>query len=164
MIRILQTKDLPTLIASFCFSWSTMDATQEKWHRYVQEAHRKVYLVEVEGRILGYASLLIPSSYPPFKKQEIPEINDLWIDPAWREKGLGKRMIFHLEGIAKEAGCTHIGLGVGLYRDYGAAQALYVSLGFVPDKEGITYKMTPVTPGESYPVDDDLVLWFKKRL
>jgi len=55
-----------------------------------------------------------------------------------------------------------IGIGVGLYKDYGCAQKLYVHLGYVPDGYGVTYKYQPVVPGNSYPVDDDLVIWLKK--
>ena len=41
---------------------------------------------------------------------------------------------------------------------------LYVHLEYVPDGHGITYKYQPVVPGDSYPVDDDLVIWLKKDL
>jgi len=55
-------------------------------------------------------------------------------------------------------------IGVGLYQDYGRAQKLYVHLGYVPNGLGITYKYNSVVPGDSYPVDDDLVIWLKKDL
>ena len=55
-----------------------------------------------------------------------------------------------------------IGIGVGLYKDYGFAQKLYVRMGYIPDGNGITYNYQPVKAGDSYPVDDDLLLWFKK--
>ncbi len=73
-------------------------------------------------------------------------------------------LILHLENIARKEGYKQIGLGVGLYRDYGAAQTLYVRLGYVPDGEGITYKTAFTIPGEQYPIDDDLILWLKKSL
>lgn len=57
-----------------------------------------------------------------------------------------------------------IGIGVGLYADYGAAQRLYPKLGYRPDGRGITYREHPVAPGSSVPVDDDLVLWMTRRL
>lgn len=61
-----------------------------------------------------------------------------------------------------------VGIGVGLYAGveggYGAAQRLYVKRGYIPDGKGVTYQYKPTIPGNSYPLDDDLVLWFTKKL
>ena len=61
---------------------------------------------------------------------------------------------------------THskVGIGFGLYKDYGAAQSIYIKRGYLPNKEGVTYNYQNVIPGRSYPIDDDLVLWFVKNL
>ncbi len=53
---------------------------------------------------------------------------------------------------------------MGLYRDYGPAQQLYFQLGYLPEGNGITYKGQPTTPGQSYPLDDHLILWLVKVL
>lgn len=66
--------------------------------------------------------------------------------------------------MAKAAGRTSIGVGVGLYADYGAAQWLYVTLGYRPDGNGITYAEKPVAPGAHVRLDDDLVLWLTKAI
>jgi hypothetical protein len=57
-----------------------------------------------------------------------------------------------------------VGIGVGLYADYGAAQVLYVRRGYVPDGQGVTTCDVPVHPGHSVCVDDNLVLHFLKEL
>jgi hypothetical protein len=61
-----------------------------------------------------------------------------------------------------------IGIGVGLYAGadggYGAAQRLYVKRGYIPDGKGVTYNHEPTIPGNSYPLDDSMVLWLTKRL
>ena len=57
-----------------------------------------------------------------------------------------------------------MGIGVGLSRDYGAAQRLYIKRGYVPDGRGVTYNYLPVMAGSKVLVDDDLVLWFTKKL
>ena len=57
-----------------------------------------------------------------------------------------------------------VGIGVGLYDGYGAAQKLYVKRGYIPDGQGITYNYKPVAYGEKVPLDDDLVLWFTKEI
>ncbi|MGA8163600.1 MAG: hypothetical protein WB791_01080 [Waddliaceae bacterium] len=77
---------------------------------------------------------------------------------------LGKVLIKWLEDLANQEGYDQIGIGVGLYRDYGPAQKLYFQLGYVPDGNGITYKDQPTVPGQAYPLDDDLILWLMKPL
>lgn len=166
-IRVIQDKDIDTLIKIFCFPWSSIESTREKWGQYNTEHQaqiRTVYLLEKQGHILGYASLLRQSHYPDFKKNSIPEIHDVWIAAEHRGRGLGKSLIRHLERMALQENHREIGIGVGLYKDYGRAQKLYIQLGYIPDSMGVTYKGQSVVPGDSYPVDDDLLIWLKKDL
>ncbi len=166
-IRVMQAEDINTLIKIFCFPWNSVEATRDKWVQYYkehQEQIRTVYLLEKHGHILGYASLLRQSHYPDFKDNGIPEINDVWISAEYRGNGLGKSLVRHLEKMAHQENHRQIGIGVGLYKDYGRAQKLYIHLGYVPDGRGVTYKSQPVVPGDSYPVDDDLLIWLKKDL
>jgi len=166
-IREMKVCDVEALIKTFCFPWSTMEKTLEKWTGYStqhQKNIRTVYLLEKQGQIIGYASLLRVSEYPDFKSSGIPEINDLWVSQAWRNKGFGKMSVLHLEEIARMEGYKQIGLGVGLYKDYGAAQILYFKLGYLPDGKGITHQGVHVVTGKHYPVDDDLILWLCKPL
>lgn len=167
IIREMQKKDVHCLIETFCFPWSSVEATTIKWEQYYkehQEQIRVVYLIEKQMQIIGYASLLKDSNYPDFTNNGIPEINDVWISAEHREKGFGKKLVLYLEKMAQQENYKQIGIGVGLYKDYGRAQKLYVHLGYVPDGQGVTYKYLPVVPGESYPIDDDLIIWLKKDL
>lgn len=41
---------------------------------------------------------------------------------------------------------------------------LYVKRAYIPDGHGATYNYKYVTPGKEYLLDDDLVLWFTKKL
>lgn len=166
-VRELIISDISLLAQRFCFPWTTEELTKEKWNKYLAEQQSKirtVFVIEKENLILGYASLLYSSDYSYFRDKKIPEIQDLWIDEAHRNAGFGTMLIKHVESFAKEKGYNQIGLGVGLYKDYGAAQQLYPKLGYVPDGFGVTYKTKFVKPGESYPIDDDLILWLTKTL
>lgn len=166
-IRLMQEGDMNTLIKIFCFPWSSVEDTRDKWLQYYkehQEQIRTVYLLEKQEHILGYASLLRQSHYPNFKDNDIPEINDVWISAEHRGNGLGRSLVQYLEKMAHRENYRQIGIGVGLYKDYGRAQRLYIHLGYVPDGMGVTYKSQPVVPGDSYPVDDDLLIWLKKDL
>lgn len=64
----------------------------------------------------------------------------------------------------RAAGHAQIGLGVGLYADYGAAQRLYVRRGYMPDGAGLTWNNEPAEAGAMVRVDDDLLLWLHKPL
>lgn len=166
-IRIMEENDMEALVNQFCFPWSSIQATSEKWRRYAsehQEGTRTIYLLEKEKQMIGYASLLYVSEYQNFKSAGIPEINDVWIAEEWRNKGFGKMLIRYIEDAAHKMGFEQIGIGVGLYADYGPAQRLYFHLEYVPDGYGVTYQYRPVVPGESYPLDDELILWLKKDL
>ena len=105
--------------------------------------------------------------YKPFAEKNIPEIMDLNILPYFRNHGIATKL---LEIAEKEARSKSniIGIGVGLYGGpdggYGAAQRLYVKRGYIPDGYGVTYDYRHATPGERYPLDDDLILWFTKIL
>lgn len=165
IIRELEEKDIHQLCLTFCFPWTTFQATSEKWKiNFFQQQKkiRTVYLLEKETQILGYGSLLRFSEYLPFRNSNIPEINDVWISDDKRRQGLGKFLIEHIEKMARQEGYRQLGIGVGLYHDYGPAQILYSKLRYLPDGNGVTYKEKPVVPGESYPMDDELIFWLIK--
>jgi hypothetical protein len=73
---------------------------------------------------------------------------------------------FYENVAGKEAGKFYdiVGLGVGLYDGYGSAQKLYIAKGYKPDGLGITYDYKSIEPGSQVCLDDDLVLWFTKKL
>lgn len=167
ILQILQKEDLTDIVKTFTFPWTSLQATQEKWERYYaeqQKSIRTVCIAKIGDECVGYGSLLNDSEYPEFKNQRIPEIHDVWISEKYRGQGFGKQLIRYLEGVALQKNHKQVGIGVGLYKDYGSAQKLYVQTGYMPDGNGVTYKCQPVIPGDSYPVDDDLVIWLKKNL
>lgn len=166
-LHILLERDISGLIETFDFPWTSLEATQEKWKKYYGEQKaniRTVCIAKVQDELVGYGSLLNFSEYPNFKNEGIPEIHDVWVSEKHRGNGIGNRLVKYLEELAQQNNHKQIGIGVGLYKDYGRAQKLYVYLGYVPDGHGVTYKYKPIVPGDPYPIDDDLVIWLKKDL
>jgi len=143
------------------------------WHKprslfmeYLAEQARNerfIWIVLEQGQFVGYVTLKLHSLYEPFKAQRIPEIADLNVLPYHRRKGAGSLLLKTAEAKANEF-CKTVGIGVGLYADYGSAQRLYVKRHYLPDGKGLTYQYKNVVAGHSYPVDDDLVLWFTKQI
>ncbi len=167
ILRILRAEDLPGIINTFNFPWTSLEATKEKWERYYAEQQRNartVCIAKIQEGFVGYGSLLSISEYPNFRNDGIPEIHDVWVSEEHRGNGIGKRLVQYLEKLAQQEKHKQIGIGVGLYQDYGRAQKLYVNLGYVPDGQGVTYKYHSVVPGEPYQLDDELVIWLKKDL
>lgn len=125
---------------------------------------REVLLIIHNGEICGFCHYNRNSKYQPFRSLKIPEIQDIYISKDCRRNGLATSMIEYCENKAREEGHDLIGLGVGLYADYGKAQKLYAKLGYQPDGCGIVYDRVAIEPGKSYSVDDDLCLMMIKEL
>lgn len=165
VIRPMAQSDISVIAVDRCPPWSTIDVAQKKWSKYFKEQQenlRTVGIVEHGKDLLGYGSLLFKSEYSNFLG--IPEIQDIRIYNEYQGQGHGSRLIKWLEKLARNKGYKKIGIGVGLYADYGNAQKLYCRLGYTLDGYGVTYRFKPTIPGESYPLDDDLILWMTKDL
>ena len=128
------------------------------------EEQRTVLFAALAGKNAGYGILNWNPRYNLYRKFSIPEIQDLNVLPEARKKGVATAMIAYCEKQAAAKGCETIGISVGLHSGFGAAQRLYVKLGYVPDGFGVTYDRQPVTAGELRPIDDDLCLMMVKVL
>ena len=156
--------DIPMIVEHFAaHHWLKPASTFEKYMQEQEEGARNVWLAFNETQFAGYVTLTKASLYPPFKNNDIPEIMDLNVLPPFRHQGIGSLLIETAENEAfKTSNC--VGIGVGLYKDYGSAQKMYIARGYQPDGLGVTYHYQPVEPGKTVYVDDDLVLWFTKSL
>jgi GNAT superfamily N-acetyltransferase len=136
------------------------------YNQYLKEQtenKRCVWTAWIGDSFVGYVTLKWFSDYQPFATCNIPEINDLNVLPKFRQQGIGSKLLDLAETEAnKRSSC--VGLGVGLYADYGEAQKLYIKRGYIPDGRGLTYKNKSVLPGETVQVDDDLTLWLVKKV
>ncbi|QHW31670.1 GNAT family N-acetyltransferase [Paenibacillus rhizovicinus] len=124
---------------------------------------RVTLLAFANHQLIGCSHLKYVSAYPYFKERHIPEINDLNVFPPFRRHGAANKMMDEFEQIV---GRDHnrIGIGVGLYKSYGAAQRIYCQRGYIPDGNGVMYRDIEALPGSMVRVDDELVLYFVKEL
>lgn len=165
-IRNLEKSDFPTLEKHFG-SRSRFKNSAKKWEdyfRFQKGKIREVRVITYKDKVIGLGTLIFESKYSYFHKNRIFEINDLLIADPYQGHGLGKVLLTSLEDVARDHGAKTVGLGVGLYKDYGPAQRLYFKSGYIPDGNGISYEHRAVIPGNAYQVDDELILWFTKRL
>ncbi|UQZ32270.1 GNAT family N-acetyltransferase [Paenibacillus sp. PK3_47] len=122
---------------------------------------RVTLLALYEGEFAGWGHVVLRPEYPYFAESGIPEIQNFDIIPPLRRRGIGGLLFAALEEKAFAVSET-IGIGFGLYADYGTAQRLYIKRGFVPDGKGVMYNYRAVEPGREIPVDDDLNLFLVK--
>jgi GNAT superfamily N-acetyltransferase len=164
VIRRLRRGDPHAIAGAFALvGWSK---TVEQYERYLAEqdaGSRVCYVAEQHGQFAGYCTLLWDSSYLPFRQAGIPEVNDLNVLPDFRNQGIGNALLDAIESTARDRSAI-VGLGVGLYRDYGAAQRIYVRRGYLPDGEGLMYANKHVTPGDTIRIDDDATLMFTRTI
>jgi len=163
-IRPLRATDAPVIAAAFEeVGWSKTVDQYENYARQQTEGTRRCFVAESNGDFVGYCTLLWASTYQPFRDAGIPEVSDLNVLPGFRSRGIGGRLLDAVEAAASERS-TEVGLGVGLYADYGAAQRVYVRRGYVPDGRGIMYANEPVEPGDSVRIDDEATLMLVRAL
>lgn len=164
-IRAATQADIPSLYAI-----ATEMKAQHEAHYFERcmleqdEGRRLIYVAESDARASGYVQLNLNPLYPPFRRLGIPEIQDLNVIPGFRRQGIGEALVSHCESIARQRGSDEMGISVGLYARFGAAQRLYVRLGYVPDGAGAAYDEVPVAMGEIKPIDDMLTLKLTKKL
>ncbi len=166
MIEIKSSDKLDPIINAFADAGWPKDYLRD-YHKEILCMNRFLWIAFVESKIAGYVTLKPKSQYKPFANNKIPEISDLNVLDKFRRQGIGTKLIAAAELKASETSDT-VGIGVGLYGGidlgYGPAQKLYVKLGYMPDSLGLTYKYKECIPGESYQLDDDLVLWMQRKI
>lgn len=163
-IQPLKAEDIQTIAAAFATLGWDKPATQYEGYLEEQRLGERVALVAWQGdEFVGYVTIVWASGYAPFRDAAIPEISDFNVLPHARRQGIGSRLMDEAERRIAERSPV-VGIGVGLYADYGSAQRMYVKRGYIPDGRGITTYQRRVIPGDSVVVDDDLVLWFTKTL
>ena len=148
--------------------------TAQGWHPDIDYYHMRmrehtegkcVALTAVyQGHPAGAVYVYFSAQEGPFKGKDWPEIVDFGVLQKYQRKGIGNRMMDTAEQIASQHADT-VCLGVGLCREYGTAQRMYVKRGYIPDGSGVWYQNKQCVQYETVcTIDDDLVLFLSKRL
>ena len=112
---------------------------------------------------LGHCRICTEPAYAPFREAGISEVQDLNVMPNFRRQGAASALLDLAESIVGSSADV-IGIGVGLYNDYGPAQRLYSRRGDVLDGTGMWWNHRSVKGGDTVVADDDLNLYFTKAL
>jgi len=164
VIRRLNANDCSVIADTFSIQgWFKPVEQFQKYLSEVEEGRRDVFIAEAAGEFAGYVTIVWNSDYLPFAEAGIPEIVDFNVLVKFHRQGIGSRLMDAAEQKIVERSAT-AGIGVGLTPDYGAAQVLYVKRGYVPDGRGVVSHGKFIQSGEMIPVDDDLALYFTRKL
>ncbi len=111
------------------------------------------HLVLYQGtRVVAYAHI----QFWPDKRAAIRIIAT---DENKRNQSLGSRFLMLIEKWLKSLEVKSIHA-----ESRQSSLRFYLKNGYIPDGKGVTYNYESTIPGNSYPLDDDLVLWFMKQL
>lgn len=85
-----------------------------------------IFVVEEKGKLVGFAAFSIRDvvRYP----RPIAELDELFVDPEYREKGIGKKLMEKIEKKAKESNCYRI--FIESHYDHKTAHKLYEALDY----------------------------------
>lgn len=141
--------------------WGSREEVLKQYYLEQEAGERVVLVAENDKDCLGYITLVIR----PIESliNNIPEIKDLNVFIKFQNSGVGTLLLNEIIKLASNH-CFKVGIGVGLNSNYGPAQRMYVKAGFIPDGKGIYYKGQPIKVNELCKNDDDLALYFTKKL
>ena len=167
-VKTLENKDIEKVLKALTEPYMLQrgDYYEKYLHICLEQNKTKerVTFVAFNGEeAVGYVNVIYKSAYSYFVEKNIPEINDLYVVPQHRKKGVGKMLIDQCESFASHD-YEYIGLGVGVYKGYGSAQRLYAKNGYLPDGNGLMYGNAEVEPGKTVCVDDDLLQYLIKKI
>jgi ribosomal protein S18 acetylase RimI-like enzyme len=97
------------------------------------------YLAEADGEALGFTQL-----YPSFASLSLAPswfLNDLYVDPSARGRGVGEALMQAARSLAQQEGAAELMLQTA--RTNATAQRLYEKLGWVRDDEFLVYTLVP---------------------
>ncbi len=135
----------------------------EKYYKEQQEGRRFVVFAKVDGKAVGYATLLSCNPHGPEALRSLPVVNDFNVLEGYQHHGIGNSILDRIEAQAATMS-DEIALGVGMHPGYGSAQRLYVKRGYVPDGSGVWYRDVLLPMNGACCNDDDLVLYLSKKL
>ena len=100
---------------------------KERFQEAIQT--RSLYVAKVGGVVVGYVLLKIRDyDWPGVVRRKVMYVDEICVEEAFRNQGLGKVMMEDVRALAKALRCTDLQLGV--YPQNDGAVAFYQKCGF----------------------------------
>lgn len=165
IIRRMNESD-PEVIAAAEVAQGWIHASPSKYEMRLRDQAQGLAIAlvaEYNGEVAGYIHVYPARKAGPFSHGRYPEIVDFGVLEKFRRRGIGSRLMDAAEETAARFADT-VYLAVGLHSGYGSAQRMYVKRGYIPDGSGVWYGDHPCEPYSTCCNDDDLNLYFSKKL
>ncbi len=143
--------------------WDKPVSQFEKYFEYQLKGDRDVIIAELDTEFVGYLTIKWQSDYLFFQKKGISEIVDFNILKKYQRLGIGTKLMDEAEARIKKVS-NLAGIGFGVYKDYGAAQILYIKRGYIPDGNGLVKNSVPLKYGDVITIDHSIVFCLTKKL
>lgn len=156
-IRRARAEDAPGLAAVHIASWRAAyrdlipdevlenmraDELSRSWAAQIrQDADARVWVVEVEGRIVAYARVGEPRDQDSLLHGGTTEIYGFYVDPAAWGSGLGRALMGHVLDEVRERGFSSITLNVVAGNE--RARSFYERVGFSLDRAAAPWHGAP---------------------
>lgn len=102
--------------------------TSERFQECIQS--RSMYVAKIDGNPVGYVSVKIREyNWSGVVKRKAMVIDEICVDEACRNHGIGTQIMAEIRALARAFGCTDLQLGV--YPQNDAAVAFYQKCGFM---------------------------------
>ena len=165
LIRTMEEADGPVFVEEYTAQgWHPDIAVYQKRMKDQADGKCAALTAVYQGKPAGAVYVYLAANEGPFKGRGWPIIVDFNVLEKYQRKGIGGRLMDAAEQVASRYADT-VCLGVGMSREYGAAQRMYAKRGYIPDGSGLWYRDQQCVQYETVcTVDDDLVLYLSKKL
>ncbi|MFJ7934749.1 GNAT family N-acetyltransferase [Sporosarcina sp. NPDC096371] len=164
LIRSMIKSDIQEFVDGFAEQqWDKPVKLFYDYYCQQEKDEKSVIIAEVNGEVAGYVTLLPNATNGPYAHKNIPEIVDFNVLIKFQKRGIGNKMMDVAESIAQKHS-EFVSFAVGLHYGYGSAQRMYVKRGYIPDGTGVWYQDEQLEQYVKCENDDDLVLYFHKKL
>lgn len=143
--------------------WDKPISQYKKYLEYQETGARDVIIAEWNQEFAGYLTINWNSEYQSFRENGIPEVVDFNVLKKYQRLGIGTQLMDEAEKRIKKIS-EYAGIGFGMYKDYGAAQILYIHRGYIPYGNGLVKDYVPLKYGQEIIIDDSITLYLTKKL
>ena len=91
-------------------------------------SHSFLFVAELDGRTVGFISGELREGSPTFRQKTWTSVDDIFVEPDYRNRGIGRALLKSVEAWAKERGADGISLQVAAAN--GRGRKFYGELGF----------------------------------
>jgi GNAT superfamily N-acetyltransferase len=142
LIRTATVHDIPALVSAWyamldecgLLGSGVLDDWRERlahhFRRQIEREHARWFIAEDNGAIVGTALATLSSGSSNILKDLSAMLAGIYVDPAYRGRGIARRLTEEAIAWCKERGCVRIRLNASA-----AGRHLYETLGFVPATE-----------------------------